>query len=64
MQQTPKTAPVSGPSTVTESKGHPDNGRERTEDQLEKGLPANQKRGPQEKNGTRPVPDKSAHDRE
>lgn len=59
MQQTPKNPPVSG----RESKGLPDNGRERTEAQLEKGLPANQKRGPQGKSDPRPVPDKSAHDK-
>ncbi|TCH96169.1 hypothetical protein EJV46_21550 [Roseococcus sp. SYP-B2431] len=59
MQQTPKNPPVS----EGESKGRPDSSRERTEDQMEKGLPANQKRGPQDKSDTRPVPDQSQHDR-
>jgi hypothetical protein len=59
MRQTSKTPPDSG----TKSKGQPDNGRESTEAQLEKGMPPNQKRGPQDKSDTRPVPDKSSHDR-
>jgi hypothetical protein len=59
MQKTPRNPPDSG----TEAKGHPDNGRDRTEAQLEKGMPPNQKRGPQDKSDTRPVPDKSPHDR-
>lgn len=49
--------------TGKETKGRPDTGRERTEDQLEKGLPPNQRRGPQDKSDPRPAPDKSEHDR-
>ncbi|MBS7810370.1 hypothetical protein [Roseococcus pinisoli] len=50
------------PSSPGEAKGKPDNSRERTEDEMEKGLPANQRRGPQDKSDQRPAPDKSTHD--
>lgn len=59
MSQTSKNPPVPSP----DSKGHPDSGRERTETELEKGFPPNQKRGPQDKSDPRPVPDKSPQDR-
>lgn len=59
MQKTSKDPAVTG----RESKGLPDNGRERTEVELEKGMPPNQKRGPQDKSDPRPAPDKSPHDR-
>lgn len=59
MEKAPKTPVDSG----KEAKGRPDNGRDRTEAELEKGMPADQKRGPQDKSDTRPVPDKSPHDR-
>lgn len=59
MQQTPKNQPASRP----ESKGHPDSGREKTELELEKGMPPNQKRGPQDKTDRRPAPDKADEER-
>nr|WP_314072750.1 hypothetical protein [uncultured Roseococcus sp.] len=50
------------PSSPGEAKGKPDTSRERTEDEMEKGLPAHQRRGPQDKSDPRPAPDKSTHD--
>lgn len=58
MQQTPKDPTDTG----DQAKGRPDSGRDETEAQLEKGMPANQKRGPQPKTDERPVPDQSQHD--
>lgn len=59
MSKEPKSPPVSD----GESKGHPDSGREKTEAEMEKGMPPHQKRGPQPKTDPRPVPDQSPHDR-
>jgi len=63
MQQTPDRPDPTAPDHAGEAKGRPDNSRERTEDQLEKGMPPNQKRGPQDKSDTRPIPDNSPQDR-